>query len=239
MGKNLSIAVDARVFCTLFSHSDRVWSAVGSGCIFMRRDLVLTAKHVVEDRPFSDSPMRAVNGSKDGDELISADVTAYWCHPDIDIALLKLTHEGSIRLGGHRPLFPSHFSLNDRLGVAAVGYDRALSNPDAGVWVNKVHHVSEFTSVERNRASSDEFCLEFEAPWVAGGYSGGPLLGEGGGVIGVIIQVYESVEGTGAGRVSGRGRATSIYPALESFLTPFEQSHGIQIPQCRDQLGAK
>ncbi len=237
MGNTFSITVDARVFCTLFSHSDRGWSAIGSGCIFMRRDLVLTAKHVVEDRPSSDSPMRAANGSKDGSEIISADVEAYWCHPDIDIALLKLTPEGASQLGGSRPLYPSHFSLNDRLGVAAVGYDKASSNPDAGLWVNKVHHLSEFTSVERNRTSSDEFCLEFEAPWVAGGYSGGPLIGEGGGVIGVIIQVYESVVGTDAGKPGGRGRATSIYPAVESFLTPFEQTHGIQIPHSRDHLG--
>lgn len=229
MSNNLSFSVDARVFCTLFSLADCEWSAIGSGCVFMRRNLVLTAKHVVEDRPSLDSPIRVANGLKDGVELVSVNVTEYWCHPDIDIALLKLTDHGTDRLKVSHPLFPSHFSFNDRVGFAAVGYDRASSDPQSQLWVNKVHHVSKFSTVQRNRASSDEYCIEFDAPWIAGGYSGGPLLSEGGGVIGVIIQVYESVEETGGGKPSGRGRATSIYPAVESFLTPFEQSHGYPI----------
>lgn len=229
MSRNLSFSVDARTLCVLFSRSDSEWSAIGSGCIFMRRDLVLTAKHVVTDRPVADSPMRVANGLKIGNELALADVSAYWCHPDIDIALLKLSAPGAVYLDVSHPLYPSHFSLNDTLGCGAVGFDKAESSPEAHRWILKAHHVSSFTAVTRNRASSDEFCLEFEAPWIASGYSGGPLLGEGGGVIGVIIQVFEDVRGSDAGRPKGRCRATSIYPAVESFLTPFDQHRGESI----------
>jgi hypothetical protein len=53
-----------------------------------------------------------------------------------------------------------------------------------------VNHVPAFTVEVREREGLNEELVVFNAPRSEGGHSGGPIMGEGGGVVGVVIQNY-------------------------------------------------
>jgi len=223
MSRGLEFSVNPNVFCLIFSENENdQFVPIGSGCFFMKHNLVLTAKHVVEDRKSPNSNLKIANGLKSGNQLLNVDVTDCWSHPDIDISLLHIQDDQVGQLEVTHPLFPSHYSYTTTNGFAVAGYDAPSSNTDQYSWKIMFHHVKHFNESQRSRTSSNEFCLEFKAPWIHAGYSGAPILGEGGGVIGVVTQAFNAVEESTTNSNKGHARATSVYPVVESFSTPFQ-----------------
>jgi Trypsin-like serine proteases, typically periplasmic, contain C-terminal PDZ domain len=180
----------------------------------MRRDLVLTAKHVLDEAVEEERPIFLVNGSDEG-RLTCASLRKLYSHPEIDLALVQVALE-DLRID--HPLFPAHFPLNQGQGAIAFGYNRSMSNNATNTWVFSAHEVKAFTPQKRERYfGSIEFVLEFDAPWIEPGFSGGPVITIGGGVVAVLTE--------GAirnGALQSVGRATSVYPMVESFRSPFE-----------------
>ena len=194
--------------------------ALGGGCFFMRRDLILTAKHVVEDAVAQQRPIFVANGSENG-KLLAARPRHLYAHPEIDIALVQVSTDD---LHIDHPLYPSHFPLHVETGAVGVGYDRHASDNSANTWVFGVHRIDKFESQKRERYhGSIEYALHFEAPWMESGCSGGPVITSGGGVAAVLIQDFTTASDTSQEDVpKAFGRATSVYPIVDTFRSPFE-----------------
>jgi hypothetical protein len=67
--------------------------------------------------------------------------------------------------------------------------------------------VPSFTTERRERSDGQEDLVVFESTLSESGHSGGPVFGSGGGVVGVIIENWE----TGS-------RATSLVPLLRDLV---------------------
>jgi S1-C subfamily serine protease len=193
--------------------------ALGSGCFFMRRDLILTAKHVLEEVVEQQRPIYVANGSDNG-KLFGARPLSFFSHQDIDLGLVRVSTEG---LQLDHPLYPSHYALHEATGAVGVGYDRTASDNSTNSWQFGVHQISNLDVEERERNSgSVEYSLQFEAPWMQPGCSGGPVITPGGGVAAVLVEGFSVHTESAHETLGGRGRATSIYPMVEAFHSPFE-----------------
>jgi len=191
--------------------------ALGSGCFFMRRDIVLTARHVVLEAFERGKQMEIVYGSDEG-RLCATAPQGFFFHPEIDIALVRVSLDG---LKVQHPFFPSHFPLHK--GAIGIGYDKGASDNTARHWTFAANKIERFESEKRERYhGSIEYTLQFEAPWMSPGCSGGPVITQGGGVAAVLIEDFSKADDTAAGTPKSFGRATSVYPVLESFRSPFE-----------------
>jgi S1-C subfamily serine protease len=191
----------------------------GTGCVFMKRDLVLTARHVLEGID-EQRPIFIANGSEGG-RLIGANPKLVFSHPDVDLALVRVSLE---ELQINYPLFPGHFPLNKRVGAIAFGYRRDLSDASKRSWTLAAHEVADFEPQNWERYSGfKEFVLQFDAPWMEPGCSGGPVITLGGGVVAVLTEAFSSdASDTSQPAVKTSGRATSIYPILDLFRSPFD-----------------
>jgi len=215
-------------FCSFDKHSVCVFveklsdgsnHALGSGCFFMKRDIVLTAKHVLEEAVENKKPVFIANGSENG-KLFGARPLRFYPHPEIDLALVQVSTEG---LKIDHPFYPSHFALNETTGTVAAGYDRNASDNVNNSWVVGLHRIESFEIERReHRLGSKEYTLHFEAPWIEPGCSGGPVITAGGGVAAVLIQGFANVKDSAETSPKNFGRATSIYPMVDAFHSPFE-----------------
>jgi hypothetical protein len=169
---------------------------LGTAFSFIRPNWVVTAKHVAlvdgipRDQllisPFKQSSVRA---------------RVPFSHPQVDLAVLLLESDVC-----PRPLFPAHHSLSGSSGLICAGY--APSKSAAGdPAVPYVNEISNFTIEVRDRGNLCEDTIVFDAPFSEGGHSGGPILGDGGGVVGAIIQNFY------VGSML-RARGTSLTPIL-------------------------
>jgi len=214
----LRVEIDHRslcVFCQI--DDDGSHRAFGSGFFFMKSNLVVTARHVIDDVITSRRPTYIMNGPGRGAKPINR-----WAHPDpgIDLALVQCDDEDLN--APHVPLFPAGFQHNRSEGAIAIGYCAAKSNAESKSWTIQVNHVQAFAESRRDRGRSTEWVLEFQNDWMAGGFSGGPVLSLGGGVIGVLIQSFGTDTSSNSGVDLRHGRATSILPLLDYFRSPFE-----------------
>jgi len=167
--------------------------ALGGGCFFMRRDIILTAKHVLVDAVEQQKPLFVANGSDDG-KLFGARPLHFYSHPEIDLALVQVSTDG---LQIDHPLYPSHFALHEATGSVGAGYDRNASNNAANTWCFGIHAITKLNAEKRERkAGSVEYALQFEAPWMEPGCSGGPVITSGGGVAAVLIQSFTTANDT-------------------------------------------
>ena len=124
-----------------------------------------------------------------------------FAHPDVDLAVLS-----AARPICDRPLYPGHHSLAGAKGLVFAGY--APSKPQAsGQPAIYVNEIAKFEVQLRERSGYDEETILFAAPDSEGGHSGGPVFGEGGGVVGAIINRYHD----GSRFVA---QATSLAPLL-------------------------
>ncbi len=76
-----------------------------------------------------------------------------------------------------------------------------------------INHIPVFTTEIRERKGFNEELVVFEAPWSEGGHSGGPIFGEGGGVVGVVIQNYRENQ-------TLKARGTSLASLISELRFP-------------------
>jgi hypothetical protein len=107
----------------------------------------------------------------------------------------------------------------------AFGYN-PNTNTETNVHIEP-HHIPVIKIEEHSRCNSDEYVLDFEAPWMVPGNSGGPVLAEGGGVVAIMKEFYEAAESNTSARGTRIGRATSVYPVIDLFFSPFESDRTI------------
>jgi hypothetical protein len=193
----LSITIDDK---SLFIICDREEKRpLGTGFCFIKREWVVTAKHVVMDDgvfrqslsvlPLKERELRA---------------SVMFSHPNHDLAVLQLEEPSPCRT----PLFPSYEKFTGRKGLICCGYAPSLSNHEKKEVSIYVNQILTYDREQRTRLHVDEDLIAFEAPFLEGGHSGGPILGEGGGVVAVTIQGFVA---------NGKyyGRATSVLPVLD------------------------
>jgi len=199
----------------------QVHKPLGTGFHFLRSDWIVTAKHVVMDgdkpRPILLSTyLNAIAGTPIDSRALGCQCDVVWTHPEIDLAVL------AVPPGAHEvlPLMPGHHSLAGAKGFYFVGYS-PTSSGDRKLTM-AVGHTSQF-AIERRERSTVEETVVFEAATAEGGNSGGPLLGEGGAVVGVIIERFSEAAG------KSFCRATSIAPILEA-LTLAGSSEPVFVP---------
>src|SRR5476649_969392 len=103
MARPFFAAFDKRSLCLILEClPDGKFRALGSGCFFMKRDIVLTAKHVLSDVLAERRPFFITNGSADG-KLFQARPMEAFQHPEIDLTLVRVATDG---LQIDHPLFP-------------------------------------------------------------------------------------------------------------------------------------
>lgn len=186
---------------------------LASGFYFLRSDLVVTAKHVYTECRKSAGPLFVMNSHSCGDGSHLAIIETAWAHPHFDLALLRISLEHSPP--DVRPLFPAHATLNQNAGYVAAGHKPSISlvTPEEAVLRTELNFVDSIRTYERERSDCEpETVIEFDAPFIEPGNSGGPLLATGGGVVGVITSVT-------ANKI---GRATSVLPLLKMFSPPID-----------------
>lgn len=192
----MQASVDKHSFCVI-SEGGR---ALGTGFSFLRPDWIVTAKHVVFEHglPRTRLILHGLGSAPRAARVIAAS-------PEVDLAILTINEPRP----NDRPMLPGHESLSAQKEVMWLGYSPSKSNLATGDLAIIVGQASVVERVERER-SAIEVVLELGTDEVERGCSGGPVIADGGAVVGVII---EKCLGDGA----ARARATSIATLWDSL----------------------
>jgi S1-C subfamily serine protease len=153
---------------------------VGSGFAFLRPNWIVTAKHVVVRDGTAATPIELLYAPafKSSARLLLA-------HPYVDLAVLEVTGECRCRAA----LMPVDRSLPNGRGFLCVGHRPSLSHPSLGHYVSFVSGVAEAQTSRTPLPNGDEeVVLTFAAPNGEPGHSGGPLIGDAGGVVAVVFE---------------------------------------------------
>jgi hypothetical protein len=179
---------------------------IGTAFSFLRPHWFVTAKHVVMEYG---EPRRNLTVAPNKLRPVTAHVL--FAHPEVDLAVLEVAMPVC-----DRPLYPGHHSLAGAKGLVFAGYapSKPQESGEPSIYVNE---IPKFQVQVRERGAFDEDTILFAAPDSEGGHSGGPVFGEGGGVVGAIINRFHD----GSGFVA---QATSLAPLLASLQ--FERSAG-------------
>lgn len=173
----MKITIHKNSICIVWDGDEK--KTLGTGFSFLNLGWFITAKHVVEKNGMMRENIKL--GFLDG-ENASCKVAAV--HPELDLALI--IQEGNPVCD--TPLMPGHHKYINSEGLYYIGYSPKQSvGNDSSVVVN---HIKDY-EVEYRERSNTETLLHFPAVYAEGGNSGGPILGEGGAVVAVIIQKYE------------------------------------------------
>lgn len=172
---------------------------LGTGFTFIKPEWIVTAKHVVLSENGAPRTKLWLSSIK----IAQAYATLLFAHPIVDLAVLIMSGESPCKI----PLFPSHERFSGTKGLVCCGYSPTVSmqNMNPSLFVN---WISSYSRERRTRGTGDEDVIVFPAPFLEGGHSEGPVFGEGGGVVGVIIQMFEYGD-------IRHGRATGIQPLLQ------------------------
>jgi S1-C subfamily serine protease len=182
---------------------------LATGFVFLRSDWVVTAQHVVETRPRAREWRPGLRfQSKSGAPLA---VRVHAACPDTDVCVLQLEAPSTCT----RPLLPGNETLSTSKGVVYAGYSPTRSTAENGVIL--FEHAREVDVEERER-SLTERVLTFDGSEMEGGLSGGPVFGDGGSVVGVLMERVTTQAG------AFKGRATSIEGLLRALKMEFDGS---------------
>ena len=201
---NITISIDQNAVSLVLDGAER--RPLGTGFSLIRPNWIVTAKHVALKDGLSRTQL--LIGPSNSQPSIPARLL--YAHPQVDLAVLEIDKHLC-----DRPLYPAHHSLAGSRGLICAGFAPSKSTSEAGTVL--VNHIPSFTVEVRERRSLKEELVVFDAPYSEGGYSGGPIFGEGGGVVGVIIQNY-SENGT------LRARGTSLAPLISELRFPAPDS---------------
>jgi S1-C subfamily serine protease len=167
---------------------------IGTAFVFIQTHWVVTARHVVIQDGI---PRRSLELFFSSKKNVPAKVL--YAHPTLDLAVLEFR-------GGpcDAPLFPSHHQFSGSKGLITAGYARTKG------LVIEVNRIDSFDTERRDRVDGSEELIVFDAPFADGGHSGGPVFGEGAGVVGAVIEDFPVENGR-------RARATSLRPLLRQL----------------------
>jgi hypothetical protein len=200
--ESLSIKIDTRSIGTVYDVIER--RPLGTGFALLKPDWIVTARHVV----VKDNLPRPELGMVLGGGIGYVDVKILVLHPILDLAVLQLQKPQVCE----RPFFPSYEEYSGSRGLFYIGYSPKKSSDNEDELVLAVSHISTYERLQLERKQGEvEDWITFEAPFVEGGNSGCPVLGEGGGVVAIVIQAYDLNGITYA-------RATSIHPLLKGLV---------------------
>lgn len=205
---NLTVTIDKHAVMPIWDREED--RPIGTGFAFLRPEWIVTAKHVV----IADKLPRKKLGVVLADhQVIGGSVLV--AHPEIDLAIIMLDSPSRCKT----PLFPSYYRFAGTKGLISLAYSPTRTESDNRP-VIFVNHVQQFDDERRSRKISDEETILFEAPYSEGGFSGSPILIQGGGVVGVVIEHFI--------RDSKKyARAT----AIQSLLVGLEYSKSWFVPQ--------
>lgn len=202
----LTMKINIHSLCTIDSVRDGKQWRMGTGFVFLRKDWIVTAKHVVWDEENQNVryPMFLVSTDPNiTNNFIQP--KKIFLHPDIDLAVLEATSEV-----GTQPLYPAHQNIENNDHVVGIGY-----SPDSSSFSNLQFKAITLRNIDkevRERDSGAETLYEFEFEGSEQGNSGGPIFGDGAGVLAVIGHGILN-EDTGMSRI----RATSIQTVIDSL----------------------
>jgi S1-C subfamily serine protease len=172
---------------------------LGTAFCFIKPEWIVTAKHVVLDMGVPSPNLSLV--SKSGSPL---NVSIIFEDPYHDIAVLRIEGQSPCDV----PLFPSFERYTGQRGLVSCGYAPSLSSHEEGSYSIWLEHFTSYDREERIRNVGDESLIVFDAPWIEGGHSGGPVFDLGGHVVAVLIDRIPADNGV------VRARATSILHLL-------------------------
>lgn len=175
---------------------------IGSGFFLLRPDRLITAKHVVcRDGVFRNN-LTLVHPS---DPTLSL----HYLHPQLDLAVLRV--QPTIC---SYPLAPSHERMVGAQGLVCAGYSPTRSDKAKRTYTMEFNSITSYTRERRERKGNEaEDLILFQAPYAELGHSGGPILGSGGTVVGVVIEDFPCEGKTCA-------RATSLHPLVAMLDFP-------------------
>jgi len=201
----MEISIDWASICIVGSRDLK--QNIGTGYVFIKNNTIVTAKHVVVDDVNGDIRANLVAQFYGG---VTLPLTLWATHRRNDIAILKTEGECPCT----RPLMPSHESIVGVKGMFYAGYSPSKSAD--GIPTINISSIHNYNTHQVERADEkDEIILEFPANYIEPGFSGGPILAEGGSVVGIITQMFSENENPQV-----FGRATSI----ENLLAGLEFS---------------
>lgn len=156
-------------------------SPLATGFLFMKKNWMVTAKHVVIKDGLARQKIYAIFVSTTK-EIIYAKLKVIAIHDESDIAILEILD--NLNEFTH-PLYPGHEELSSKKGLIYCGYDSSFKSL-------RMEYVDNFVRDSRFR-NHEEIIIEFSSNHVTGGYSGGPIFGDGGVVLGLMInEFYDS-----------------------------------------------
>jgi len=202
---NQLFKLDGYQICVICDQ-DEGKNELGTGFLFMRKDWIITAAHVIQVdglcriNLYAQFPISGINKVKL--KVISV-------HVESDIALLQIVSEEN---PCERPLFPGYDDLSVSKGLVCCGY-----TPSKGNTIT-IGLVKNYSKDFRHRKET-EVIFEYESIDIEAGCSGGPIFGDGGLVLGIMINLFIIEEEPYKKFV----RATSIQNLTKALSIDFNQ----------------
>lgn len=172
---------------------------IGTAFTFLQPHWAVTAKHVVMLNGVARQNLHVLFA-----EGVSCPAQVLHVHPVVDLAVLSVPGSPC-----KVPLFPAHHKFAGSDGLIAAGYTPSKTVEQHGLTI-VVNNVPVFVMEQRERPEGVEELVVFEVDFAESGHSGGPVLGLGGGVVGVVIELFER-------DAVRRVRATAIEPLLREL----------------------
>lgn len=169
---------------------------IGTAFAFIHPRWFVTAKHVIFR---NDGTRRAVDFLP-VQGTMNQPAELLYAHPIVDLAVLHVSPPPC-----RVPLFPAHHGFAGQNGLIVAGF--APSKSVGNTHSILVNRIESFQMETRERTTGNEDVVIFQAGLSESGFSGGPVLGSGGGVVGVVIEGWES-----------GGRATVVEPLLRQLV---------------------
>jgi len=213
--------IQIHALCTIDSIRDGEHWRMGTGFVFLQRNWLVTAKHVVWDDTLQ--TLRNDLFVQSTDPKTKANIVSaikFYLHPEYDLAVLELSEPIC-----ERPLYPAHQAAEEHDNLFAIGFSPSSSAVER---INfSVIKIRSFETEYRERDLGTEELIEFELEGAEGGNSGGPILGDGAGIVAVIghgVQPRNNENGSTTSKV----RATGIQTIVDSlnFSLNWEKASG-------------
>ncbi len=194
--------------CVICDASEKENPELGTGFVFLKPDWIVTAEHVVIDQGLPRNSLYVKFADPNLTKRYRVKIVSI--HKENDLAILELTNESS---PCQKPLFPGYDDLSVSRGIVCMGL-----TPTKGksILTASLAHLYDKYIRERER---NEIILEFESEDIEGGCSGGPIFGDGGVVLAVMINVFSTESNPSKKMV----RATSIRNLMAGITFDFSQ----------------